>query len=47
MAHEKIGGPVELHQGHGIEVHAEQFVKGAAFAQPAPGREFAARGFAP
>jgi hypothetical protein len=38
-----IGGPVKLHQRHGIEVHVQTFTEGAAFAQPAPGREFAAR----
>src|ERR1019366_6775889 len=43
MTHEQVGGPVELHQRHGIEVHAEQFAEGAAFAEPAPCREFAAR----
>lgn len=43
MAHEKIGGPVELHQGHCVEVHAEQFAEDAAFAQPAPYCEFTAR----
>ena len=47
MAHEKIGGPVKLHQGHGIEVHAEKFAEGAAFARPAPCGEFAARGSHP
>ena len=43
MAHEKVGGPVKLHQRHGIEVHTEEFAEGAAFAEPSLRREIAAR----
>jgi hypothetical protein len=44
VAHEQIGRPVEPDRWHGLEVHAQKFTEGAAFAQPAPGRHLAARG---
>jgi len=47
MAHEEIGGPVKPDRRHGFEVHVQQFAEGAALAQPAPCREFAARGCHP
>ena len=42
VAHQQIGGPVEPDWRHGFEVHVQQFAKGAAFAQPAPGGHLAA-----
>ena len=37
MAHQQIGGAIELHQGLPIEIHAQQFSGGAARAQPEVG----------
>ena len=40
MGHQRIGGAIELHRPHGLEVDLEQLAQGAAFAQPAPGGAF-------
>ena len=41
-ADQRVGGAVELHHAHGLEVGVEQFVQGAAVAQPVIGGPFGA-----
>ena len=43
VGHQRIGGAIELHRSHGLEVDLEQLAEGAAFAQPAPGGALRAR----
>ena len=43
VRHQRIGGAIELHRPHGLEVHLQQLAQGAAFAEPAPGGAFGAR----
>ena len=42
MFEEEVGGAVELHVGHGLEIEFEQLSEGAYFLQPTMGGEFAA-----
>ena len=37
VCHQRIGGAVQSHRPHRLEVHAQEFAQGAALAQPAPG----------
>ena len=32
MLHQRIGGPVQLHRPHGLEVHPQQLAQGATLA---------------
>ena len=43
VRHQRIGGAIELHRPHGLEVHFQQLAQGAALTQPAPGGAFRAR----
>ena len=48
MAHQHIGGPIQLHQTHRLEVDIEQLAQPTALTQPTLGRQFRARrGHAP
>ena len=43
VRHQRIGGAIELHRPHGLEVHLQQLAQSAALTQPAPGGAFGAR----
>ena len=43
VRHQRIGGAIELHGSHGLEVHLQQLAQGATLAEPAPGGALGAR----
>ena len=43
VGHQRIGGAIELHRPHGLEVHLQQLAQGAALTEPAPGGALGAR----
>ena len=43
VPHQRVGGPVQLHRAHRLEIHAQQLPQGAALAQPGVGGPFGGR----
>ena len=43
VLHQRVGGPVQLHRAHRLEIHPQQLPNGAALAQPGVGGPFGGR----